>query len=71
MKKIAKKLTLRMATIRKLDGVTGAMWGNTGNTVGIPQSDPMICRTGGTDCPRPGTDGPPCWDSFQCFTVDC
>ena len=70
MKKI-KKLTLRTATIRKLDGITGANWGNTGNTVTITPSDPMICRTGGSECSANGTQGPPCWDSFVCYTVDC
>lgn len=70
MKKI-KKLTLRTATIRKLDlmgRVTGANYGNTGNTVGIPPTHPMICRGGGGG---EGTQAPPCWDSFVCYTVDC
>ena len=71
MKK-SKRLTLRTATIRKLDlmgRVTGGNVGNTGNTIGVPPSHPAICRGGGGG--GGGTQAVPCWDSFVCYTVDC
>ena len=65
-----KKLTLRTSTIRKLDlaRVTGGNVGNTGNTIGVPESH--FCGGGGGGG-APGTQGVPCWDSFVCYTVDC
>jgi hypothetical protein len=64
----SKKLTLRTSTIRTLDlrRVTGGNIGNTGNTIGVPESH--FCGGGGG---QEGTKGVPCWDSFVCYSVDC